>query len=183
MNPVSEREFLGTVIRLLARHGEMSLGQIRNSTRQFRSRRRISNDAVFGILRNYVEQGFVGLVERNSHMIYASKETEDMARRGDVPNALAQEKIAETVEKLSPEFVETFRRNAWIINEIHKMEKEGHILSEKDRENVEIKLALRYREETQERRQDIENTESRTIEKTPEEIIAESIAKGEEAFK
>ena len=181
MNTISEREFLGTVIRLLARNREMSLGQIRNSTRNFRKRRRISNDAVFGILRRYVEEGLIGIIERNSHMIYASKEIEDMSRHGDVPNAPAQEKITKIVENLNPDYVETFRRNAWIINEIHKMEKEGHVVSDKDRENMEIKLALRYREEMKERKEreeDITNQEP-----DPDTVIAESIAAGNEPFK
>ena len=78
MNTISEREFLGTVIRLLARNREMSLGQIRNSTRNFRKRRRISNDSLFSVMRHYVDAGMIAELERKGHMIYASKEIKDM---------------------------------------------------------------------------------------------------------
>lgn len=72
MNPVSEQEFMATVLKLLARNGRMTIGQIRNRTRAFRRRRRIANETVFKLLENYIDTGLIKHIEISGRVAYAS---------------------------------------------------------------------------------------------------------------
>jgi DNA-binding transcriptional regulator YhcF (GntR family) len=175
MQDITEKQFLGTVLRLLA-SGEMTLGRIVNSTRHFRKRRRINDDVVFSILRRFVENGVIGQTIRKGRIAFVSKSLEEMANRvvdENKPDPTEKE-MAKVRANISPELIEESRRIGYIEQKLSDLRKAGKAPA--DEEKARMYYALEYNEIKK-------NRESRTIEKTPEEIIAESIAKGEEAFK
>lgn len=79
MDSVSEQEFFATVVKLLAWHSRLTLGEIRNKTRAMRRRRHIANDKVFSMLENYTANGWIRRTEVNGRIAYCTRIAEDIA--------------------------------------------------------------------------------------------------------
>lgn len=195
MLDATKREFLGTVIRLLARNREMSLGQLRNSTRQFRKRRRISDDSLFSVMREYVDAALIAQVERKGRVVYACLELKDMlvkssrALEVDTPEP-TQEEMQRIKESLPSKVIEDGWMRVWMGLKFSKAEADGKRITIAEREEITLNLELQWRELRKEglTPQEIikgKEREEATTNHTPDpdEVIAQSIAAGSEPFK
>lgn len=73
MNQAHEVEFLGTVLKLLARNECLTLAQIVHKTRTMRRTRRITPAMVFPVLEKYVEGDYIKRTVHRSKLVYMSK--------------------------------------------------------------------------------------------------------------
>ena len=201
MLDATKREFLGTVIRLLARNREMSLGQIRNSTRNFRKRRRISDDSLFSVMREYVDAAMIAQVERKGRVVYACLEIKDMlvksskALEMDTPEP-TQEEMQRIKGSLPSKVIEDGWMRVWMGLKFSKAEADGKRITVAEREEITLNLELQWRELRKEGLTPQEIIKGKAVPAEPETdgevvttapdpdtVIAESIAAGNEPFK
>jgi hypothetical protein len=70
MNKSDETMYLGRVISLLARHGQLSFGEIKNKTWYFLRKRRQTDSSIFQVLELFVEQGMLARKMHKSRIYY-----------------------------------------------------------------------------------------------------------------
>lgn len=106
MNQAHEVEFLGTVLKLLARNECLTLAQIVHKTRTMRRTRRITPAMVFPVLEKYVEGDYIKRTVHRSKLVYMSKiqnTLTDIANSGrkrtDLPLPLTIETRADMIEE------------------------------------------------------------------------------------
>lgn len=106
MNQAHEVEFLGTVLKLLARNECLTLAQIVHKTRTMRRTRRITPAMVFPVLEKYVEGDYIKRTVHRSKLVYMSRiqnTLTDIANSGrkrtDLPLPLTIETRADMIEE------------------------------------------------------------------------------------
>lgn len=107
MNQAHEVEFLGTVLKLLARNECLTLAQIVHKTRTMRRTRRITPAMVFPVLEKFVEGDYIKRNVHRSKLVYMSKIQNTLAdiinsghKRTDLP--LSIETRADLIENGAP---------------------------------------------------------------------------------
>lgn len=111
VNIASEQEFFGSVVKMLAKYPRLTLGQIRNSTRAFRRRRRIPAESVFGILEGFVRNGWLKRTEINGRIAYATRIAEAIeGTEAEPENALKTVLISKQYGITTGEFTELQKR-------------------------------------------------------------------------
>lgn len=92
MNIISEQEILASILKIIARHTRLTLGEIRHKTRAMRRKRRIPDESVFGLLEKFVDAGFIKRLAVSGRVVYANNlaETLHYAKAKDADISLAR---------------------------------------------------------------------------------------------
>lgn len=170
MNIISEQEVLASVLKIIARHSRMTLGELRHRTRAMRHKRRIPDESMFALMEKFVETGFIKRLEVSGRIVYANNIAETLhyaqAKEPDITTARVAMRLPTGIVNQTLENAIAFQKSSNEKKRLDELAMSNYAGAPKHAESEEERIA-NEKARRAERKQEVEDAANAS----PDEII------------